>query len=205
MNIKVCGIADPEFLRRTDELSIDFAGFIFYPRSQRFIGDRITADQINAVPGHMKRVGVFVNEKPEVILSQAKKYSLDMIQLHGDEDSMFAEQLAEKIKVIKAFRVDEGFNFSETKPYEKSCSFFLFDTKGKLYGGTGKKFNWDLLQKYTGHTPFLLSGGITPEDAGNIRKFSHPALAGVDLNSGFETAAGVKDIQKIKNFLKHIL
>ena len=160
---------------------------------------------MNAVPDHIKRVGVFVNEKPEVILSQAKKYSLDMIQLHGDEDSIFAEQLAEKIKVIKAFRVEEDFNFSETKPYEKSCSFFLFDTKGKLYGGTGKKFNWDQLQKYTGHTPFLLSGGITPEDAGNIRNFSHPDFAGIDLNSGFETAPGVKDIQKIKNFLKHIL
>jgi len=205
MNIKVCGIADPEFLGRIDELPIDFAGFIFYPRSQRFVVDRLTVDQMNAVPDHIKRVGVFVNEKPEVILSQAKKYSLDMIQLHGDEDSIFAEQLAEKIKVIKAFRVEEDFNFSETKPYEKSCSFFLFDTKGKRYGGTGKKFNWDQLQKYTGHTPFLLSGGITPEDAGNIRNFSHPDFAGIDLNSGFETAPGVKDIQKIKNFLKHIL
>lgn len=206
MLIKVCGIADPEFLRRVGELPVDFTGFIFYPESKRYVAGRLTAAQIRMLPAHhLKKTGVFVNETIENIRAAKEEYGLDIIQLHGDEDDIFTEQLAREVTVIKAFRVDEEFDFSKTNAYEKSCSFFLFDTKGKLYGGTGKKFNWELLQNYTGRTPFLLSGGITPEDAGNIHQFRHPAFAGIDINSGFEQSPGIKDIQRIKKFLNQIL
>jgi len=204
MLIKVCGITDQEFLHRIDEMQINFIGFIFYQQSKRYIADKIPDDQILSIPKHIKKVGVFVNEKIENIIDIANHYHLDFIQLHGDEDVSFINQLSKKIQIIKAFRIDKDFEFEKLTPYESDCAYFLFDTRDQLHGGTGKKFNWELLQKYKGNTPFLLSGGIKPKDTQQIKEFNHPMLIGIDINSGFETKPGIKDINQIKIFLNHL-
>jgi len=153
------------------------------------------------IPPSVKTVGVFVNQTIEEIAEKANNHTLDFVQLHGNETPEFCEKLATKnIKIIKAFSVDENFDFSATKPFEKGVSLFLFDTKGNNYGGNGIKFNWELLQNYTGKTPFLLSGGISKNDSEEIKKFKHPAFLGIDINSGFELEPGLKNIKEIKEF-----
>lgn len=178
-------------------LKPDYIGFIFYAQSRRFVVDFPQIEILSTT----KKVGVFVNETIEEIIEKANKHTLDFVQLHGDETSEYCEKLALKnIKIIKAFSVDENFDFSVTKPFEKCVSLFLFDTKGNNYGGNGIKFNWELLQNYTGKTPFLLSGGISKNDSAEIMKFKHPAFLGIDINSGFELEPGLKNIKEIKEF-----
>jgi phosphoribosylanthranilate isomerase len=205
MLIKVCGIADPEFLQQIDDMNINLIGFIFYPLSKRYMEGKLTAEQIHAIPKSIKKVGVFVNEEIKNILHTTKRYALDFVQLHGDEDVSFVKNLSGEIPVIKAFRVDENFDFDETLHFENACYYFLFDTKDSLFGGTGKKFDWRLLEKYKGKTSFLLSGGISPDDVARIKQISHPKCAGIDINSGFETEPGVKNIDQIKNFINQII
>jgi phosphoribosylanthranilate isomerase len=205
MIVKVCGIANPEIIHRIDEIPIDLIGFIFYPASKRFVKNKLQASLIKSIPEHIKKVGVFVNEEKEPMLETAKKYQLDFVQLHGDESAAFVEEISQEIEVIKAFSLSSHFNFSKLADYESLCKYFLFDTKDKLYGGTGKKFNWDLLKKYKGKTPFLLSGGIMPFDAESIKQLNHPMLAGIDINSGFETEPGKKNIQQIQLFINQLI
>lgn len=178
-------------------LKPDYIGFIFYDKSKRFVAD---FPQIE-IPSTTKKVGVFVDETIEEIIEKANQHNLDFVQLHGNETPEFCSTLAAKnIKIIKAFSVDENFDFSATKPFEKHVSLFLFDTKGNNYGGNGVKFNWELLQNYLGKTPFLLSGGISKNDSAEIKKFKHPAFLGIDINSGFELEPGLKNIKEIKEF-----
>ena len=178
-------------------LKPDYIGFIFYDKSKRFVTDFPQ----NEIPSTIKKVGVFVNEMIEEIVEKENKHTLDFVQLHGDETSEYCSALSAKnIKIIKAFSVDENFDFSATKPFEKQVSLFLFDTKGNNYGGNGIKFNWELLQNYTGKIPFLLSGGISKYDAAEIKKFKHPAFLGIDINSGFELEPGLKNIKEIIEF-----
>ncbi|MFZ2431372.1 MAG: phosphoribosylanthranilate isomerase [Lutibacter sp.] len=197
MKIKVCGMRESENISELMTLKPDYVGFIFYDKSKRFVAD---FPQIE-IPSTTKKVGVFVNETIEEIGEKVQKYDLDFVQLHGNETPEFCEKLASKsIKIIKAFSVGENFDFSAIKPFEKHVSLFLFDTKGNNYGGNGIKFNWDLLQNYTGKTSFLLSGGISKNDAAEIKKFKHPAFLGIDINSGFELEPGLKNIKEIKEF-----
>lgn len=205
MLIKVCGIGDTELLHRIDEMHINFMGFIFYPKSKRYVEGKLSAEQIQSIPESIKKVGVFVNEDIESMLQISKHYSLDFVQLHGNEDASFAGNISKEIPVIKAFRIDETFNFEETLPFENICTYFLFDTKDALYGGTGKKFDWQLLNSYMGKTSFLLSGGIAPNDVSKINQLNHPKCAGIDINSGFETKPGIKNIDQIKKFLNRII
>jgi len=197
MKFKVCGMRDKENISGLLALKPDYIGFIFYAQSKRFVTD---FPQIE-IPSSVKKVGVFVNETIEEIIEKANKHTLDFVQLHGDETPEYCSALAAKnIKIIKAFSVDENFDFSATKPFEKCVFLFLFDTKGNNYGGNGIKFNWELLQNYAGKTPFLLSGGISINDAAEIKKFKHPAFLGIDINSGFELEPGLKNIKEIKEF-----
>ena len=205
MLVKVCGIANPEFIYQIDDIPINLIGFIFYPASKRFVANKLSTKLINSVPEHIKKVGVFVNEKEERILNIADKYQLHFVQLHGDEDASFVKNISQKLHVIKAFRINEAFNFEPLTSFDDHCSYFLFDTKDKLYGGTGKKFNWDILHKYAGNTPFILSGGITPDDVKNIKQIKHPKFLGIDINSGFETAPGKKNIPQIQSFLNQLI
>ena len=204
MLVKVCGISESNFVHRIDELDVEFIGFIFYEKSKRYLADKISGDLIKTIPKEINKVGVFVNEDKDKVLKHVHKYQLDFVQLHGDEDEKYVQNLSRNVKVIKVFRIDEYFNFNTTKSFEGFSHYFLFDTKAKEYGGTGRKFNWDLINRYNGNTPFLLSGGINREDTNHIKEFRHSKFIGIDINSGFEVIPGIKDINKIKIFLNQL-
>lgn len=185
-----------------EKLPIDLLGYIFYPPSKRFVGENPQAGLFSSLKS---KVGVFVDENAFEILALTKNLGFEWVQLHGKENPKTCQLLKNQgLKVIKAFSVDEGFQFQKTKPFEGVADYFLFDTKSNLPGGSGKKFNWKILQKYDGNTPFLLSGGIKPEDAEEIKKITHSQLAGIDLNSGFEDEPGLKNIEKLKKFITEI-
>lgn len=212
MKLKVCGMRESENLQNLIALEPDFIGFIFYNKSIRFVNDFPQVE----IPLYIKKVGVFVNESAEIILDTVKKYNLDFVQLHGNETQEFCSKLTKnqevnsnflesfQLGVIKAFSVDENFDFSITQEFEKSCDYFIFDTKGANYGGNGIKFNWEILKKYEGNTPFLLSGGISKKDSVEINKMKHKSFAGIDINSGFELKPGLKNIEDIIEFKQNL-
>jgi len=216
MKTKVCGLRHPENISAIIDLGIDYAGFIFHEGSKRFAGQPALADWMAAndeLFQQTARVGVFVNAGLDIILNTVHDYHLDYIQLHGNESAGYCRELKllwsvstlRKASICKAFSITPKFDFAETSQYTDSCQLFVFDTGGqKDHGGTGVKWNWDKLQEYKGNTPFLLSGGIGPDDARRIRLIDHPQLAGVDVNSKFELEPGTKSINKIKEFLKNL-
>lgn len=211
MKIKVCGMREPDNIRALAKLPADMLGFIFYSRSPRYAGDKLA--KWLAKEGYLleskKRVGVFVNAEVEDVLNHVHDFELDFVQLHGNESPEYCQLLRNlwettsmrKAKLIKAFHIDETFDFNEVSPFTPHCAYFLFDTKGKEFGGTGRQYDWKLLDKYQGVTPFLLSGGIGPEDAGAVLALRHPQLYGVDINSRFEEKPGVKDLDKVAEFI----
>lgn len=185
-------------------LKPDFMGFIFYPKSPRN-AEPLDKNTLDLLPKSIQKIGVFVNETFENILTTVYKYKLDGVQLHGTEMSAMCKELRNAgFIVIKAFPVAEAYNFVVTKTYEGSCDYFLFDTKTDIFGGSGVKFDWSMLNEYTGKTSFFLSGGIAIDDADAILKINHPMFAGIDLNSRFELSPGLKDIDLLNAFLKNI-
>lgn len=185
-----------------EQLSVDLLGYIFYPPSKRYVGENTDAGLFNS---EKPKVAVFVNESIYEILALAKNFEFQFIQLHGKENPKTCEILKKQgLQIIKAFSVNENFKFKSTEPFEGIADYFLFDTKTKLHGGSGKKFDWEILENYAGQTPFLLSGGIQPEDAEIINRLEHPQFAGVDLNSGFEDEPGLKNIEKLNKFIAEI-
>ena len=185
-------------------LKPDFMGFIFYPKSPRYAAN-LDIDVLNSIPKSIKKIGVFVNESIENILTLVHKYKLDGVQLHGAELVEICKELRDiGLIVIKAFPIAEAYNFKVTRTYEGSCDYFLFDTRTDAYGGSGLKFDWQILQQYRGETKFLLSGGLAADDAKDILKIDHPKFAGIDLNSRFEIEAGYKDVDLLRDFLKEI-
>jgi phosphoribosylanthranilate isomerase len=200
LRIKVCGMKSVENREQVEKLGVDFLGYIFYDPSKRFVGDQPEAGLFNS---KKQKVGVFVNENAFEIMGMAKNLGLDYVQLHGNENLKTCQMLKKQgLKIIKAFSVDEKFHFSDTKPFDKVADFFLFDTKTDQPGGSGQKFNWEILNKYQGYTPFFLSGGIGPDDIESIKEIKHDRFTGVDLNSGFEDEPGVKNIEKLKGFIE---
>ncbi len=203
--IKVCGMREPANIQELSILPIDLIGGIFYAKSPRYIGDRKdTALAFSALPDSISSVGVFVNENAEVILQQTNSFCLKYIQLHGNETPEFCSHISKNTPVFKAFGLSEAFDFTLLNEYESEVELFIFDTSCKEHGGSGKKFNWNILEKYTGSTPFLLSGGIGPNDAELVQKVQHPALKGYDLNSGFEISPALKNIDSLKLFLSDL-
>ncbi len=202
--IKICGMKIPDNIRAVAALQPNFMGFIFYPKSPRY-AEPLNITTLNELPASIKKIGVFVNEDLENILTIATKYNLDGVQLHGNElESMCKELHKSGFIVIKAFPIAEAYNFKVTKKYEGTCDYFLFDTKTDAYGGSGVKFNWGMLNEYVGETPFLLSGGIAADDSEGILKIEHPKFAGIDLNSKFELKPGEKNVELLRGFLKEI-
>lgn len=205
LKIKVCGMRDPENISGIVEAAPDFMGFIFYPKSSRFVGTEFSVESLKLIPESVKKVGVFVNELPEDVIEICRQLGLQAVQLHGNELPEYGRQVQRAgLMVIKAFSVDENFDFEKLRAYYGTCSYFLFDTKGNVPGGTGRKFNWPILEKYKGAVPFFLSGGIKPEDLEPLRRFSHPRWRGIDINSGFEVAPALKDVEKVKAFIEEI-
>lgn len=208
MNIKVCGITTMKQLQQLDGLEIDFVGLNFYKGSVRYIGDKISGKEIQNADFDIKKVGVFVNTGYDEIMRTVEEYSLDIVQLHGNEKPDLCSALSEDIEVIKVFRIDATTkNVDELlKDFDDVCDYYLFDAGGQkeTLGGSGVKFDWDLLVKAKIEKPFFLSGGIGPDDTAKIKAFKHPDFFAIDINSKFETAPGVKDMGKILKFVKDL-
>ena len=203
MRIKVCGMTLPEQLNALDHMGVDFAGFIFYPKSPRYIGNKISAEKMKKIKGHIAKVGVFVNEPYDDMMRTVEEYRLDMVQLHGDETPFFCEKVANYVTVVKAFRLSDNDPIEWiVRPYHDSTDMFMFDTMGAGYGGTGKKFDWNVLKDANINKLFFLSGGIEPGDEESIKKFMQEPVAqklfSIDINSKFEIGPGVKDMRKVK-------
>ncbi len=205
LKIKVCGMRDPENISGVIAALPDYLGFIFYPKSKRFVGFGPSPEVLDIIPDTTKKVGVFVDETPEKVLEIVQNWKLNVVQLHGHETPEYCQQIqGSGITVFKAFSVDESFDFDTLDAYSGVCDYFLFDTKGQLPGGTGQKFNWQLLENYNGDVPFFLSGGIGPGDLEAVLSFSHPQLFGIDINSGFEISPALKKVENVKYFISGI-
>lgn len=213
MKIKVCGLKSPDNILAIAALPVDFIGLILYNGSPRNAASEQMIEWLeqneSALAG-VKIAGVFVNAEIEDVLNAVHDYRLDFVQLHGDESPDYCRELdsfrslssMRTAKLIKAFRVDEQFDFSSVAAYASWCSYALFDTRSAEYGGSGRHFDWELLRQYGGPLPFLLSGGIAEEDAEALLQFRHPLMMGVDINSRFETAPAEKDVEKINRFIQ---
>lgn len=223
MKIKVCGMRDPENIHAVKELDIDFLGLIFWPKSSRYVKDiTVRAGNIPDIPTELgmtksqerqpATVGVFVNEMPQTVVTHAYNYKLDYIQLHGEESPTYIDNLKRtlipdimpEIKVIKALSIREADDVKRWRQYKDHTDLILFDTKCDCVGGSGKQFDWSVLEGYDGDIPFLLSGGIGPKDAERVKRFSHPMCIGIDINSRFEIAPAMKDISKLRTFINEI-
>ena len=204
MLVKVCGMREPGNIEKVAQLGVDMMGFIFYPKSPRFASQSVAR---TAADKNVCRVGVFVNESVELISDKILQFDLDAVQLHGNESRELCEQLHEQnglLKVIKAISVSTAGDIQKYKEYVGAVDYFLFDTKCKTVGGSGQQFDWQVLENYDGDVPFILSGGIGPEDVERIRNFHHPKCIGIDLNSKFELKPGLKDVKKLNTFLENI-
>ncbi|MDA0193828.1 MAG: phosphoribosylanthranilate isomerase [Bacteroidetes bacterium] len=202
MKLKVCGMRTPDNIARVGKLSLDFMGFIFYPESKRYVGDNFEVSTFESLPESIKKVGVFVNEKPTVILEKARKYNLDYVQLHGGEsleDCIFLKETG--IEIIKVFSVQNNLPINELERFSEVVDFFLFDTQSSGFGGSGKKFDWSILEKYSGNTPYFLSGGIDIDDIEHIFSLNLPGLCFLDVNSKFEISPGLKDVDKLEELV----
>jgi len=209
MKIKVCGNTLPQQANALDDMGITFAGFIFYPKSPRYMAMKISPEKMRQIKGKIIKVGVFVNQTYDELMKTVDDYRLDMVQLHGDESPKFCDKIADYISVIKAFRLSDNDSIMHmTQPYAEVCDFFMFDTLGAGYGGTGKKFDWTVLQGSLPLKPYFLSGGIEPGDEKKLGEFiSTPAgekLFAVDLNTKFEIGQGVKDVNSIRKFAENL-
>ena len=203
MIVKVCGMRDPDNIRAIEALGVDWMGFIFYRKSPRVAPDEAP----DYLPAACRKVGVFVNSSIEEIVSRVRGYSLDMVQLHGNESPDLCRQLSRllpRVDLIKAMQVRSAEDLTRASEYSGAVSWLLFDTPTAGFGGSGKSFDWSLLAGYEGEVPFILSGGIGPDSAEAISSLRHPAFAGVDLNSRFETAPGLKDVDAVRAFIESL-
>jgi phosphoribosylanthranilate isomerase len=207
MRIKVCGMTLPEQVTALDEMGVDLAGFIFYPKSPRYIGHKISAEKMKQIKGRIAKVGVFVNMPYDDLMKTVEDYRLDMVQLHGDESPHFCEKVANYVTIVKAFRLSDNDPIDWiVRPFHEGSDMYMFDTLGAGYGGTGKKFDWNLLKAATIDKLFFLSGGIEPGDEEKLKEFIKEPVAkklfAIDINSKFEISAGIKDMVKVKKFVE---
>ena len=203
--IKICGMREPENILAVAELSPDFMGFIFYPGSPRFAGELLKPEILAELAPEIRKTGVFVNEGLSGIIHTVKKYSLDAVQLHGEEPPELCRQIRDMgVQVIKAFRIREISSFTLCSDFINSTDYFLFDTMTINHGGSGQKFDWKLLDSFDPGHPFFLSGGISPTDIDGISRINNSSFYGIDLNSRFEIGPGLKDPEKLKNFTEEL-
>ena len=205
MKLKVCGLTKMDQIQELVSLNTDFLGFIFYEKSPRYVLHHLSLKEIAEIP-HFGKVGVFVNESIKAIVEITTESQLDIIQLHGDEDEKFILQLRQIlgniIKIIKVIRIGNQ-SFDELQKtinqQPSTVNYLLFDTDSKAFGGTGKTFDWQILNEIEIPIPYFLSGGISLENIHQLSTINHQPLA-LDINSKFETEPGSKDLEKIKNF-----
>lgn len=202
MKVKVCGMTEFNQLQALENLGVDFAGLIFYEGSKRYVGDKLINQKTEIRNLKINRVGVFVNATKEEIAKAVEDYGLSFVQLHGDESPEFCREMQQFIPVIKTIRISEATELQvEKDKFENACDYFLFDTDSKQYGGSGKKFNWEVLQSVKINKPFFLSGGIGLQDIEEVKAFNHPMLFAIDVNSKFEISPGVKNLEQVETFV----
>jgi len=200
IKLKVCGMRQPENIRQVlQHIAPDYMGFIFYPKSSRYVGPEPLFTQV-AFPAHTKKVGVFVKASAQQVVETAQQFGLDMAQLHGGESPETCQQVQQAgIPVIKVFSVEQHFDFAQLQPFESVAHYYLFDTKTTQYGGSGKTFNWGALQQYASTKPFFLSGGIETAHVSQLEALKALPLHALDVNSRFETAPALKNVELLKS------
>jgi len=198
MKIKICGLKYRDNIEAITVLKPDYVGFICYAPSPRFAAE-LDNETLVAIPGTIAKTAVFVNETAETIDKLIDTYHFDAIQLHGNEDPELCEVFNGRVTVIKAFGIDKDFDFGQLEQYVDGGDFFLFDAKTDNHGGSGKSFDWSLLDNYKLDVPFFLSGGLSMDNLEEVKVIKHPQFYGVDLNSRFEIEPGLKDVDKLKN------
>ncbi len=225
--IKVCGMRRPDNISAVAHLPIDMMGFVFCKTSKRYVAG-MSPSSTGLLPDyaddgfasfygadttrHIDKVGVFVDDTVQNILTRVVNFHLDAVQLHGNESPTYIRNLRAtiipdinpKLKVFKAISIMSADDLKRCAQYEGTVDMFVFDTKCDCHGGSGKQFDWDVLHSYDGSIPFLLSGGISYDDAERINRFQHPQFAGIDINSRFETAPCVKDVELISRFIEQL-
>jgi phosphoribosylanthranilate isomerase len=209
MRIKVCGMTDLQQMHQLGEMGVEFAGMIFYHKSPRFVLKHLNGEMVKRAKLKVYKVGVFVNASYDEILNHTENFGLDMVQLHGDETPKFCEKVSNYISVIKAFRLTDTDNIPwMIKDYTEAADMYMFDTMGAGYGGTGKKFNWQMLNGLNIAKPFFLSGGIEPTDATAVKEFAKEDVAkdlfALDVNSKFEKIPGMKDMELVRKFVGEV-
>ena len=208
MRLKVCGMTKMGQLKELEELNVDFAGFIFYKPSPRYVmNNGLTPQVLKIEKIKINRVGVFVNETAENVLKCVNEWKLDMVQLHGDESPKYCEHISNHITTIKAFRIGTDNNtLYRLFPYTEATDLYLFDTLGKKFGGTGEQFDWNQLAGLNIEKPYFLSGGIGPDDVEKIKEFctSEKNVFALDVKSKFEISPGIKDMKLVRDFVVEI-
>ncbi|MGB3588000.1 MAG: phosphoribosylanthranilate isomerase [Tunicatimonas sp.] len=206
MMLKICGMKYADNLLEVAALQPDYLGFIFYEKSPRYMANTLSPEEVMAIPDRIQKIGVFVNATTDFVISEAQRFGLNGAQLHGDESPQQCQELKEaECLVIKAFRLgNDNFDFSQLTAYEDYVDYFLFDTQTPNYGGSGHSFNWSQLKKYALATPFFLSGGISLDNIEDALQLDHSQLAGLDVNSRFETEPGRKDIAQLQKLVSKI-
>lgn len=208
MKIKVCGMRQPNNIDEVASLGIDMMGFIFYPKSPRFAGtpDMVTIKALRS-QGVMP-VGVFVDEDFDTVVDKMEHCGFTAIQLHGNESVDYCDRLRQRgFTVLKAISIAGAEDMAKAADYDGHADMLLLDTKCAGKGGSGVKFDWKLLAKRGFTTPFLLSGGINAEDIDSVTALYHSMsglMAGVDLNSQFETEPGIKSPEILREFIDRI-
>lgn len=204
MKIKICGMKYQDNIKEVAALQPDYLGFIFYDKSARYF-----QDDMPEISQTIKKVGVFVDAELQEVIKTSKKHKLNAVQLHGAESPEYCKDLkSQNLEIIKVFSVKNQFNFDHLKPYELVCDYYLFDTKGKLPGGNGYTFDWNILEDYPSTKPYFLSGGIGLDEIENIKAFLKSDASiycyAIDVNSKFEREPGLKNIEKLKEFKSHL-
>lgn len=208
MQFKVCGITDITQAQSLEAMGVQYIGFIFYPASKRYALEKINlSDLANFKPVVAKKVGVFVNAPLDELLQIVQQGGLDIVQLHGDESPDYCATVRAHVTTVKVFRV--GASVPAFTEFESAADYFLFDTDSALYGGTGQHFNWELIKGSNIPKPYFLSGGIGPNDVQGIQVMEQTkagkTLLALDINSQFELAPGIKNLEKIKTFIDEFI
>lgn len=207
--IKVCGMRDAQNIREIDAIQgVDMMGLIFWPGSKRYV-----AEKPEYLPQNCMRVGVFVDADLEEVVAKVKEYDLGIVQMHGDENLAYVSELRKMLlaadcklpKIIKAIPVSSRSSVLKAMMWDGYVDGILFETPTNGFGGSGVSFDWSLLYSYRARTPFFLTGGIGPQSLEALKEFEHPQWIGVDLNSKFETAPGVKDVEAVRHFVEELL
>ena len=199
--IKICGITNKIDAVEAAKLGVDMLGFVFYRKSKRAVEPRTVRDIVNELPDSILKVGVFVDEDPERVAEIAQDCSLDILQFHGDETKEYCAGFKDDYKVIKAFRIKDRGSLKGINDFD--VDFYMLDTySAGSKGGSGKSFDWKLIEGFELLRPVILSGGLTPDNV--TKAIQNVVPYGVDVSSGVEKEPGKKDLELMKRFVENV-